>query len=569
MFRHSLAACGLLCVAASAQSFSYPDFSSTAQLNLLGNTVQAGSAVRLTASATNQTGWLWHQGAMPIVNGFDTTFTFRITPPPGGGKAEGMALVIQADPNGATATGGTIWGMGYGSGANNSPGIRNSIAIELDTYQDNFLGDTSNNELTIHTRGALGNNEAESWSIGRITAPTNFVNGQIHTVRVVYVPGTIEVYYDNSPTPLLSRPYDLVTGGTLLNGNSVGGIGSASGTGFAGFCATTGATLALSEQVDILSWDWVSTPFNDPCYEGTLGDDTLTIDGSVGGFSRRVEIATHQPFSIDVANPPAYGAGAPYVLVGSLFPQPGAIGTNLGFGNACFPMLPLSPAELLLANVFSVSTGLLPALPTPHSINIPAGIITFPLEMTMQAVTFDTASPLTVGLTNAVELAVLQVGPPAINAVTPLSATAGGPVTISGDGFVPGLSLTIAGGAVAPLSVTSSSVQFAYPAGLVCDSTLVLTNPDGQSVSAVMNPTPSVTNTVLGQGPAAGGGVFIVQGSGFSAGSTVTVGGNPASILSASSGVITMNVPPGTVGVQPVVITTPGGCSASTTYTYL
>ena len=80
MFRHSLAACGLLCAAVSAQSFSYPDFSSTAQLNLLGNSVQVGSAVRLTASATNQTGWLWHQGAMPIVNGFDTTFTFRITP---------------------------------------------------------------------------------------------------------------------------------------------------------------------------------------------------------------------------------------------------------------------------------------------------------------------------------------------------------------------------------------------------------------------------------------------------------------------------------------------------------
>ena len=568
MLRNSLVACGLLGTALSAQSFSYPDFSSTAQLNLLGNSVQTGNSIRLTANASNQTGWFWRQTAMPLVNGFDTTFTFRIQPPSPGTKAEGMALVIHDDPNGANSTGGTVWGMGYGAGANNSPGIRNSIAIELDTYLDPFLNDSSANELTIHTRGALGNNENESWSLGHVTPAGNFVNGQVHTVRVVYVPGTITVYYDNAVTPVLTRPYDLVTGGNLANGTAVGGIGSVSGTGYAGFCATTGAG-TLTEQVEILSWDWNSTPFTDPCYDGTLGADTLAINGSTGGFSRRVEIATYQAFGIDVANPPAFGAGAPYILVGSLLPQPGAIGTSLGFGNACFPMMPLGPAELVLANTFGVSSGLLPALPTPYTIAIPAGVITFPLELTLQAVTFDTASPLTLGLSNAVELAIQAVGPPAVNAVAPLSAAANATITVSGQGFVPGLSLTVAGLPIVPMSVTATEALFQYPAGAACDAPLVVRNPDGQSASWVLNPTPNVTGTIFNSGLAAGGSVFIVQGTGFAAGTTVTIGGAPAIVLSASASVVTMRTPAGTVGVAPVVLTTPGGCIATTSYTYL
>ena len=568
MLRSSLAATGLLCAAVSAQSFSYPNFSSTAQLNLLGSSIQAGNAVRLTANASNQTGWLWRNTAMPILSGFDTTFTFRILPPPAGIKAEGFALVIQDDPSGANATGGTVWGMGYGSGANGSAGIRNSIAIEFDTYQDPFLNDSSANELTIHTRGALGNHENENWSIGRVTPPGNFVNGQVHTARIVYIPGTIQVYVDNMATPVLTRSYDLVTGGTYQSGNPVGGLGVVGGTGFAGFCATTGAG-SLTEQVDILSWDWASTPPTDPCYAGTLGQSTLTIDGSDGGFFRRVEIATHQPFAIGVANPPSFGAGAHYILVGSLLAQPGAPGTGLSFGNACFPMLPLGPAELLLANTFSVSTGLLPALPTPYTMNIPSSIITFPLEMTMQAVTFDSASPLTLGLTNAVELAVLQVGPPMISSVLPLSAAANVSITIAGDGFVPGLTLTLAGAPIAPTSVSAEQVTFLFPASTLCDSMLLLTNPDGQSQSWMLNPTPIVTNTVLGQGSSAGGAIFIVQGTGFAPGTMATIGGAAATVLSASAAVLTISTPSGTPGVAPVVLTTPGGCTASTTYTYL
>src|SRR5262245_21349943 len=107
----ALAAAGL-----TAQSFNYPDFTSTAGLTLLGNAAQSGTALRLTPNTNSQTGWAWRQSVVPVVAGFDTTFTFRITPP-AGNKGEGIALVIHDDPNGTATMGGTVWGMGYGNGA--------------------------------------------------------------------------------------------------------------------------------------------------------------------------------------------------------------------------------------------------------------------------------------------------------------------------------------------------------------------------------------------------------------------------------------------------------------------
>jgi len=78
-----------------------------------------------------------------------------------------------------------------------------------------------------------------------------------------------------------------------------------------------------------------------------------------------------------------------------------------------------------------------------------------------------------------------------------------------------------------------------------------------------------VTSTLLGSGSSAGGAVFIVVGDGFAPGTTVTIGGVPATVISATSSVVTMHTPPGHPGLMPVVLTTPGGCTATTTYTYL
>ena len=565
MLRTTLAASGLLCASLAAQGFQYPNFNQATQLNLLGSAAVTGNSLRLTANVSNQSGWAWRQESWPVVNGFETTFSFRVTPPQFGTKAEGLAFVIHDGPAGNTTTAGTVWGMGYGVGANNSSGIPRSIAIELDTYLDPFLNDTSANELTVHTRGTTGNNENEVYSIGRTTLPGNFSDGQPHTLRVVYVPGTLEIFFDGGATPSLSIAYDLINGCNFLNGGAVSGIGSANGTAYLGFCATTGAG-SLTELAEILSWDWNSTPLTDPCYQGTLGQDTLTVNGSTGGFFRRVEVATHQAFDIGLLDPPGFGAGAPYVLFGSLLPQPGAPGSVLPFGNACFPMLPQGATELVLADSFGFGLGLVPAGVTPYTIAVPQGALTFPIDLTLQAVTL--ASPASLGLSNAVELGIAVAPAPTISTITPLSAGVGNAITVNGSGFVPGASLTVGGVAVTPSLFESDRIVFPYPANLGCDAPLAITNPDGKNVGATLNPTPVVTGTVLGSGPATGGAVFVVQGQGFAPGSTVTIGGAPANVIGASGLAVTMNTPPGTPGVATVIITTPGGCTAQTTYTY-
>jgi hypothetical protein len=553
--------------AAAAQSFTYTDFSSTASLALLGNAAQSGTALRLTANVSNQTGWAWHRTQMPVIAGFDTTFTFRITPPAVGTKAEGMALVIHDDPNGLATQGGTVWGMGYGNGANGAVGIRNSIAIELDTFLDGFLSDTSANELTIHTRGAIGNHEHEQYSIGRNTPAQNLSNAQVHSLRVRYVPGTIELFVNGAALPSLSRPYSFVTGGTYVGGGAVGGANLANGTAWLGFCATTGAG-TLTELVEILSWTWTSTSLVDPCYAGSFGQDLLTVAGSTGGPLREVALATHQPFPIGMQAPAGIVGGAGYVLLMTPAPSPGAPGTALPFGNACMPMLPLGPAVFVLADSFGWLPAGIPSAPAPHTIQIPTGLVSFPIDLTLQAVIAASNSPFTLGLTNAIDVSVRAMPAPTVGSVAPLSAPAGAAITINGLGFVPGFTLAVNGTPVTPTSSTPTQIVFPYPAGLPCGSQVTVTNPDGQQAGRPLNPVPTVTGTVLGTGPAAGNAVFVVQGTGFALGTSVTIGGAAAIIIGVSATSVSMRTPAGTPGQAAVVLTTPGGCSVQTSYTY-
>ena len=551
----------------TAQSFAYTDFSTVTSLNLLGNAAQSGTALRLTANASNQTGWAWHRTAMPVIAGFDTTFTFRITPPAVGTKAEGMALVIHDDPNGIATTGGTVWGMGYGTGANTAVGIRNSIAIELDTYLDGFLGDTSANELTIHTRGSLGNNENEQYSIARATPTQNLSNAQVHTLRVRYVPGTIEVYVDNAATPSITRAYSLLTGGLYASGAAAPAPTLASGTAFLGFCATTGAG-TLTELVEILSWSWTSTSLVDACYAGAQGADVLRINGQSGGPLRTLTLPTYQPFSIDMLSPSPYGNGAPWILLGSLFPNPGSPAALSPFGPMCMEVAPFGIGTLILADAFSSPNPYLPAGPTPYSIQLPVGAVPFVLDITLQGIVATSASPLTFGVTNAIDVDFRNAPAPTITSVAPLSAQPGQTVQIAGTGFLNGATLAVNGVPVPTITRTATAITFAYPAGVPCGSSLQVQNIDGQSATSALNPNPVVTSTALSSGTAAGGQLFLISGQGFSQGTTVTVGGAAATIQSVSATSVLVRTPAGTPGVAPVVVTTPGGCVVNTTYTY-
>jgi hypothetical protein len=558
----------LLVAAASAQSFTYNDFSNVSTLSLLGHSAQNGTVLRLTANVSDQTGVVWHRAKVPVISGFDTTFTFRITPPTAGTKAEGMAFVIHADPSGLSTFGGTVWGLGYGAGSNNAVGIRNSIAIELDTFQDGSLGDTSSNELSIHTRGGSGNHESEQFSIARATPATVLSDGQQHALRVRYVPGTIEVYVDNAATPTIARAYSLLTGGLYANGQPASSPALTSGMAWAGFCASTGAG-SLTEQVEILSWTWTSSPINDPCYAGTLGEDVLFVEGSTGGLLRELDLATFQPLSIEMRAPAISGPGLPWVMIASLQPNPGAPGTSLGFGNMCMPVSPFGPTELIFADAFGIFGAPVAGGPLPFTIPVPPPAITFDLDVTLQSVVALQPGAASLGISNAIDLRFRRAPAPTIASVVPLSAAAGQPITVTGTQFLPGCTLAVNGVAVTPTTTTATQIVFPYPAGLPCGSTVSVTRLDGQSAASALNPTPTVTSTQLASGTAAGNQTFVVIGTGFTAGTTVTIGGAAATVQSMSASALVLRTPPGTPGLAVVVITTPGGCQVQTSYTYL
>ncbi|MCA9322677.1 MAG: hypothetical protein KDB53_18185, partial [Planctomycetes bacterium] len=122
----------LLCSLLSAQGFQFTSFANTAGLSLVGSASPSSNRIRLTDLLANQTGAMWHATPQPISAGFDSTFSFRISPPISGIAAAGMAFVIHDAPAGNMSLGGSAWGLGYGSGASGTA-LPKSIAIEIDT----------------------------------------------------------------------------------------------------------------------------------------------------------------------------------------------------------------------------------------------------------------------------------------------------------------------------------------------------------------------------------------------------------------------------------------------------
>lgn len=549
----------LLGTSAAAQSFDFPTFANVSALTLNGSAVQSGTNLRLTNNGAAQTGSAWYTAPVPVAEGFETQFQFVLTTSP-----EGLAFVIQGSPAGPAALGGGLWGIGYGFGVSSNP-ISNSIAIEIDAVRDGFLNDTSDNEVSIHTVGVLGNSENESVSIARTTPAIDLTNNALHTMRVTYAPGpspgspgVLEVFLDSLPLPILSTPFSFENGGTQLTGGSSGGLGLAGIDAWVGF---TSATMAGStgQNAEIRSWNWISYARPDACYEGNVhvGSggpyDLLTIDGSNGGFFRAVRLSVADPFTLGLTPPPGE-VSAPLLLLAFPGIASAATVTTTPWGDACFPLL------------FHVDLG---GASAPISLGVPAGIF-LPMELTLQAVmATDSSDPNVLELTNAIALQFSMAPPPAITGTSPPSAPVGGTITVNGSNFSPFATVEINSVPVPVTSVTNQRITFAMPAAVSCAATLRVRNPDGMSATTGFNPNPTITSQVNTSGPALGGTTYLVIGQGFATGSTATIGGTPATITSSSPTLVIMTTPPGTPGPAQVVITTPGGCTVTSTFTYL
>lgn len=228
------------------------------------------------------------------MKGFETTFTFQISDhsqtctynvDPSYGLShykscathggDGFAFVIHLDPRLDTeAIGANGEQLGYG-------GISNSLAIEFDTWTNAFgpeedRDDVFHDHISIHSAGRNPNKASKSTSLG-YWRTFGLADGEIHVVRIRYVPnrverrylesmtaneqlipylkdngegrriGTLAVFIDegvDTDIPILAIPLNL---SVLLN--------LPKDVAYAGFTASTGLKW---QKHDILNWRWCS-----------------------------------------------------------------------------------------------------------------------------------------------------------------------------------------------------------------------------------------------------------------------------------------------------------------------
>ena len=313
----------------NAQSFSFSDFSSLAGLNTVLEADTFGTVLRVQDNVASPSGGnmgaAWYNVPVAVVNGFETTFEFSIIGP---GNGDGMAFVIQNDQiagfngmTGGNAIGRHASACGYGSFPDTAfPGeaIDNALVFEIDHVQNVNqpatlpILDPDGNHISIHTGGTGDCLQQESMSIGRAETAAigfNLDNGVVHEMRVVYVPGSLEVFLNGNL--VISVPYNFNTGGTLIDsGASVGGLDLIGGT--SAWIGFTGGGAGNPINHDIHSWSFESSmPVNQFCEAANPNSTGVPVTLSVS------PIATGSGIHLDATGGPTNQAGFFLVSTGA------------------------------------------------------------------------------------------------------------------------------------------------------------------------------------------------------------------------------------------------------------
>jgi IPT/TIG domain-containing protein len=168
--------------------------------------------------------------------------------------------------------------------------------------------------------------------------------------------------------------------------------------------------------------------------------------------------------------------------------------------------------------------------------------------------------------------------PPTISSITPNIGppSAGNTIVIAGNSYGKGVKVTF--GTVAATSVvlnSSSQLTVTVPANTVGTYNVTVTDADGLKATMTNGYSyvaPAISSLTPPQGPVAGGTQVTIAGSGFLSGATVTFGGTAAtSVTVVSSTQVQATTPAGSPsgGSVAVVLTNPGGLTATSSFTYI
>ncbi|MCS7469113.1 GEVED domain-containing protein [Stieleria sp. ICT_E10.1] len=257
--RHLLAAAVL--ASPFPPTIDFADFSDASDLTLVADTTATAERLRLTTATLDVGGAAWHHDKQYVSIGFETTFQFQMSEGNDGenGGGAGFAFVIQNNP----APVAKASHLGYHQAANN-------LAIEFDTVQEASLNDPSDSHVSVHSRGPARNHWNENFSLGSFnTSGFRLDDGSVHTAKVTYAPGTMEVYLDDLATAQLVIPLDLEELLDLDHGRAT-----------VGFTASAGGGI---QNHDILSWTFANT-------EDTSSTLSILDSGVIEGDSGSVNL---------------------------------------------------------------------------------------------------------------------------------------------------------------------------------------------------------------------------------------------------------------------------------------
>lgn len=242
------------------QSFNYTDFARPTQLILLGDVEPYGNRLRLTPAVKRKRSGVWFQAKQPVADGFQSIFQFQIGPPCVYG-GQGLTFMLQGNPTPLLSSDVSGDPLGprvpaFGTRPTNTPpligglgrtlgfaGISNAVVIKFGTYHWNKSGFVKFDEISV----IAGDAPTVRLSLAdRIATTTNIVfsDQQIHTVKVGYVPGTLQIFLDDFQTPRLTVPLDLAT--VMLE----------QGRAWVGFTSSTGGDC---QNHDLVSWSFASS----------------------------------------------------------------------------------------------------------------------------------------------------------------------------------------------------------------------------------------------------------------------------------------------------------------------
>ena len=235
-------------------NFEYEDFSDVGGLKILDDSDLIKDTLRLTDDQFFRKGAVYYDSKVGIKNGFETSFTFRLSDGDNHGfidgsqhGADGIAFVIQG--NDSIETGGFGGNIGYG-------GIVNSLAIEIDAYKNFAKGfeDPDGNHLAIFSNGSDFNsaNHTGNGLIAETSDIPTIFQDSIYRCKIIYKDSTLNVYlnsiYEEDNLVLIA----LVDISKLL-------ILDDYSQGWVGITSSTGNSV---EKHDLFSWKFCSTETN-------------------------------------------------------------------------------------------------------------------------------------------------------------------------------------------------------------------------------------------------------------------------------------------------------------------